>query len=48
MKRLFVRPAYRGQGLGHRLAMQAVNEASALGYIGVLLELWKEAKSPRR
>ena len=32
MKRLFVRPAYRGHGLGYQLATQIVNEATALGY----------------
>lgn len=38
IKRLFVRPAYRGQGLGRLLAMQIVNEASALGYAVMRLD----------
>ena len=38
MKRLFVRPAYRGQGLGYRLAMQIVSEAATLGYAVMRLD----------
>ena len=38
MKRLFVRPAWRGQGLGHLLALQIVNDATALGYTVMRLD----------
>jgi GNAT superfamily N-acetyltransferase len=32
MKRLYLRPAYRGKGLGRRLAEGAINEAKTVGY----------------
>ena len=38
MKRLFVRPAYLGKGIGRQLAMRVVEEASSAGYAAMRLD----------
>jgi putative acetyltransferase len=38
MKRLYLRPAFQGQGLGRQLAQQIVNDARSIGYQRMLLD----------
>jgi putative acetyltransferase len=47
MKRLFVRPAFRGLGLGRQLTEGILNEARQLGYACVLLDTLDDMESAR-
>lgn len=40
MKRLYVRPAYRGQGLGKALVQRTIDAAREIGYRRILFDTW--------
>lgn len=48
MKRLYVRPAFQGKGIGSLLAKQIIEEAKGLGYTEMVLDTLEKMESARK